>query len=58
MWICENCKEIFDEPDYESICAEDYYGVSSMFNSCNYIDIKVCPECGSDEIEEYYDEED
>lgn len=58
MFVCNHCGEIFNEPEYEQVCWEDYYGVSAMFDSRNYSDVEVCPECYSDDIEEYYGDED
>lgn len=57
MFFCNDCGAIFEEPEYERVCWEDYYGVSSMFNNYNYGDVEVCPECTSEDIEEYYGEE-
>lgn len=57
MWTCNKCKNKFEDPDYKTVCAEDLYGVSSQFTSRNYIDILICPECRSVEIEEWYEYE-
>lgn len=50
---CERCGEIFDDPEYVTFCYEDEYGVSSMFPNRTYGEYAVCPNCGSEEIEEY-----
>lgn len=57
MWTCDNCGAEFEEPEVERVCWEDYFGVSSMFASYNYGDITVCPNCGSEDIEEMEDDE-
>lgn len=54
---CIDCGEIFDTPDYESYCFEDYNGVSSLFPDRHYGHYEVCPYCGSEEIRCYYDDE-
>lgn len=55
MFRCNHCGALFEDPDYESVCMEDYNGVGSMFDTHTYGEIAVCPECGSDNIEETYD---
>lgn len=52
MYRCESCQKMFEDPDSETFCYEDYYGVSSMFQNRYYGTYAVCPECGSEEIEE------
>jgi len=54
VWRCERCGEIFDEPEYVEECAESYYGVSSLFGNYNYISFAICPECGSEKLNEHY----
>ena len=54
---CDNCGETFEEPDYELTSYEDYYGVSSLFPDRHYMYLSVCPNCGSEDIEEFDDEE-
>lgn len=54
---CERCGAVFDEPESREFCYEDYYGVSSMFPNRNYGHYDVCPECGSEDIDNYYEEE-
>lgn len=52
IYRCNDCKEIFDTPDSESICLEDYNGVSDIFYRRSWITIDICPCCGSSEVEE------
>lgn len=56
MYRC-SCGAMFAEPDYLEVCYEDYYGVSSMFPNRNYGTFAVCPECGSDDLEEIFCDE-
>ena len=60
MYRCWNCGWKFEEPEHETISHEDYCGVGSMFPraSHHYFPLHTCPSCGSEEIEEYSDEED
>ena len=60
MLICNRCGQVLseDELEYERVCWEEYYGVGSMFPNKNYGDISICPVCGSDNLEEYIDEDD
>lgn len=59
MLICNRCGQVLseDELEYERVCWEEYYGVGSMFPNKNYGDIKVCPVCGSDNLDEYFEED-
>ena len=59
MFKCCDCGEIFNESEAEvkRICLEDEYGVSSMFTDRHYQDIITCPNCGSEELEVYYEED-
>lgn len=52
MFRCIKCGVMFEEPDSRRFCYEEEYGVSSMFSSRNYGHYDVCPECGSENIEE------
>ena len=56
MWKCECCGEIFEQPDSERYCLEEYNGVSGLFGNRTYGYYDVCPECGSARIEKYYEE--
>lgn len=58
MWKCEMCGAIFSEPDSIRYCPEEYYGVSSMFPNKNIAYYDACPECGSEEINSYWEDED
>ncbi len=49
MYICENCKEEFSEPEIKTIeepC--EYWGAQVSA----YLHIETCPFCGSEDIEE------
>lgn len=52
MWICNDCKSEFEEPEEMEDTYENFYGVSSMFPSSNTYKYDACPCCGSDDIEE------
>ena len=57
MLRCDRCGEIFSEDDAgrKKVCMEDYYGVGSMFPDRHYKTFLICPNCGSEEIDEYYE---
>lgn len=59
IYICNDCGEIFDENDAEvsSYDIEDDLGVGSLFVDHHTATCFVCPECGSDDIEEYTEED-
>lgn len=59
MYKCPECGAIFDEPEYETVCLEELYGVGSMFADRHYGTITNCPECGMaiDIEEDVYDED-
>jgi len=59
MYKCFNCGRRFEEPDYEDLSYEDYYGVGSEFPRAghHYFRLKRCPYCGSDEVEEDYEDD-
>ena len=52
MYKCLECGRIFEEPNYETICFEDLYGVRSMFEDRHWGTIATCPFC-----DEYVDPE-
>ncbi len=56
---CPECGEIFDEPDYETICMEEYCGVASLFGDRHYATFANCPNCGTSIDDQYdiYDED-
>lgn len=60
MYKCFNCGARFDEPEHETLSKEDYYGVGDMFprGSHHYFTLTTCPNCGSEDIEEYCEEDD
>ena len=64
MYKCPECGQIFEDPVYEEVCMEDYYGVSSMFRDRHYKLFTSCPACGSaidderDMWDESYEEDD
>ena len=55
MFRCFNCNVVFEEPEYEEICLEHYYGVGSMFSNYHYSSICICPYCGSEDFDEEID---
>ena len=59
IYYCKHCESFFHEDDLEStsVCLEDEYGVSSMFNGRTYEEIGCCPHCGDTEISEASDTE-
>ena len=59
MYKCPECGEIFEEPDYETVCMEELYGVGSLFGDRHYKTFASCPECGETIDDQYdiYDEE-
>ena len=57
MYVCNHCGAMFEEPETERICLEDYYGVGGAFGNSNYGYIDVCPECGSDNFDEVYEDD-
>ena len=60
MYRCPECGSVFEEPEYETVCFEELYGVGSMFADRHYGTFASCPRCGgSIDIEcDTYDEED
>ncbi len=57
MHKCEECERTFEEPKWKTICFEQEYGVSNLFESRTYTTVQVCPYCGETSIIEI-DEED
>ena len=63
MYRCPECGSIFEEPEYETICYEELYGVGSMFADRHYGTFANCPRCGGsidiehDTWDEEYDDE-
>ena len=54
MYKCPECGEIFEEPDYETVCMEELYGVGGLFGDRHYKTFASCPECG-ETIDDQYD---
>lgn len=63
MYKCPECGAIFEEPEYETVCYEEIYGVGSMFPDRHYGTFANCPRCGGsidieyDTWDEEYDDE-
>lgn len=59
MYRCRECGEIFEEPEFETVCFEEIYGVGSMFGDRHYGTFASCPKCGEAIDIEYdtYDED-
>ena len=59
MYKCPECGAIFEDPEYETVCFEELYGVGSMFPDRHYGTFANCPQCGGSIDIEYdiYDEE-
>lgn len=47
--VCNECKHKFEQP--KEISAEEFYGVSDLFDYSCGEKIKVCPNCESNDIE-------
>ena len=54
MIKCYDCGAVFQ--DYEAREKQEF--VSEFWGAPAYANIKICPECGSEEIEEYDEDED
>lgn len=59
MMICNRCGEKFteDEAGSRDYCYEEEYGVSGMFPDRHYGTYMVCPNCGSEDFDNYHEEE-
>lgn len=57
MYKCQDCGAIFYEPDEKHTTYEWEYGVADLFGSSHPLTISICPECGSENIDDYYEEE-
>ena len=57
MYKCEHCGLIFDEYnlDFKNTTYEDYFGCPIGSNTL--LRLPVCPNCHSEEIDEYYEDE-
>ena len=49
MYRCNECKHKFGQA--KEISVEEFYGVSDLFDYSCGEKIKVCPKCGSNDIE-------
>lgn len=56
MYRCNYCGATFDEPYELHTTYEDYYGTYSFASGTRLV-LDVCPKCGSEEYEEYDEEE-
>lgn len=52
MYYCDECGEVFEEPNEKRVSFEDYYGVSHLFSGNNMTTIYCCPYCGNEPVEE------
>ena len=57
MWVCDRCGERFEEPEAKEYCYETYNGVGSLFQDRHYGHYSVCPYCGSEDIDTYFEED-
>ena len=59
MYRCPECGAKFEQPEFETVCMEELYGVTSMFYDRHYRTFANCPKCGEAIDIEYdiYDEE-
>lgn len=58
MWKCEQCGEIFEEPETKLVDLESEYGVADLFGDHHYAREFCCPRCFGLEITEEFDDED
>ena len=58
MFRCLDCGEIFEETDEIRTTYEAYYGVASDFHHHTPMMLEVCPNCHSDNIEDFFEEDD
>ena len=52
IYKCEDCKCQFEEPVIIYTTYESFYGISDMFLDSTKLELKVCPNCISENIEE------
>ena len=57
MYRCNDCLELFDEPNIYETTYESYLGISHLFANNTYLQLHLCPYCGSEDIEEGKEEE-
>lgn len=53
LFRCTECKKAFEEPQEIEITYEKYFGVSDEFPNHNTMTLRVCPFCGSADIEKF-----
>ena len=58
MWRCLDCDAEFKNPAEKRYCVDEYNGTQSLFGNWQYAYCNACPECGSDQLEEFYESED
>lgn len=58
MYICNDCKNTFEEPKTKEVDLEVLNGVGGDFPNHHYGTFNICPYCGSDYFDDYDDEED
>ena len=56
-WECQDCGKRFDDPEIRHTTYESYYGVSNMFENSTDLELYICPCCGSEDIKEFYEDE-
>lgn len=57
MYKCQDCGAVFDEPREENTTFEWYYGVADLFGGSHPVTIYHCPDCDSENIGEYEEED-
>ena len=58
MYRCSDCGALFDAPEIVRYNKDYYNGVSDLFGNWQYGYYDACPECGSEEINSYWEEDD
>lgn len=51
IYRCNDCEATFTEPDTYKECIGEFWGMPA------YQEFGCCPQCGSDDYEEVYEEE-
>lgn len=57
MYRCIDCGEVFDEPESVRYNKDDYNGTADLFGNWQWGTYDACPNCGSEDIEETFEEE-
>ena len=52
MYMCNNCKYKFEQPEELITTYESFYGISSLFESSTMLEMSVCPNCEDDDYVE------